>query len=265
MRRILLSILTILLIILVYFTFTNGISIGSFKILSWNELVENNNRLDKNIEDLEILSSVLYPQEQSKLNDSYKQLTLRKDEYADLVLYSSENELEKATQTEIYETEFLWTKLGNYATKNNGIDMKIDVVKGSSGQPNQYNLNFTLVGEYIYISDFISAVENDSKLGFKIDNFLLVPKVENSSNNNDNNNNNTSNEQTEEKVNTNLLQATFTVENVGINIKTNDTVKPQNTNIDDTNTTKKENTSTDSTNTVKNDNTTAKNTQNTTT
>lgn len=265
MRRILLSILTILLIILVYFTFTKGISIGSFKILSWNELVKNNNDLDKNIEDLEILSSVLYPQEQSKLNDSYKQLTLRKDEYADLVLYSSENELEKATQTEIYETEFLWTKLGNYATKNNGIDMKIDVVKGSSGQPNQYNLNFTLVGEYIYISDFISAVENDSKLGFKIDNFLLVPKVENSSNNNDNNNNNTSNEQTEEKVNTNLLQATFTVENVGINIKTNDTVKPQNTNIDDTNTTKKENTSTDSTNTVKNDNTTAKNTQNATT
>ncbi len=259
MRRILLSILTILLIILVYFTFTNGISIGSFKILSWNELVENNNKLDKNIEDLEILSSVLYPQEQSKLNDSYKQLTLRKGEYADLVLYSTENELEKASQTEIYETEFLWTKLGNYATKNNGIDMKIDVVKGSSGQPNQYNLNFTLIGEYIYISDFISAVENDAKLGFRIDKFLLVPKIENSSNNNQ------SEEQTEQKVDTNLLQATFTVENVGINIKSNDSVKTQNTSINEANTVKNQNTNTNSTNTVKDDNTNTTNKQNTTT
>lgn len=259
MRRILLSILTILLIILVYFTFTNGISIGSFKILSWNELVENNNKLDKNIEDLEILSSVLYPQEQSKLNDSYKQLTLRKGEYADLVLYSTENELEKATQTEIYETEFLWTKLGNYATKNNGIDMKIDVVKGSSGQPNQYNLNFTLIGEYIYISDFISAVENDAKLGFRIDKFLLVPKIENSSNNNQ------SEEQIEQKVDTNLLQATFTVENVGINIKSNDSVKTQNTSINEPNTVKNQNTNTNSTNTVKDDNTNTTNKQNTTT
>lgn len=210
MRRFLILILDLILIVLAYFMVTDGIEIGKFKILSWNELVENNEKLDSSIENLEILSSQTYKKEQSNLNDSYKQLTIRKNEYADLVLYSSENEIAKANQTEIYETEFLWTKLGNYATKNNGIDMKIDVVKGSSGQNNVYNLNFTLIGEYAYISDFLSSVENDAKLGFRIDNFLLVPVTTQ----------NASDGQTTQN-NSNLLQATFTVENVGINIDLN--------------------------------------------
>ena len=85
--------------------------------------------------------------------------------------------------------------------------MKIDVVKGSSGQENQYNLNFTLIGQYAYISDFLSAVENDAKLGFRIDKFLLVPVTQSN----------------EGQANANLLQATFTVENVGINIDLNNT------------------------------------------
>ena len=233
MRRFLILILDVILIVLAYFMIMEGISIGNFRILSWEELVENNNRLDSNIESLEKLSSVTYPQEQSNLNDSYKQLLIRKGEYADLVLYSSENELEKANQTEIYETEFLWTKLGNYATKNNGIDMKIDVVKGSSGQENVYNLNFTLVGEYAYISDFISSVENDAKLGFRIDKFLLVPATT------QNVENQNTSRQEEKQDNSNLLQATFTVENVGINI---DIQNSNNTNTKINNTNNEKNT-----------------------
>lgn len=222
MRKILILILTVILIILAYLVVTDGISLGNFRILSWKDLAESNNNLDKNIESLEKISSITYPQEQTKLNDSYKQLKIKKDEYADLVLYSSDDEIAAATQTEIYETEFLWTKLGNYATKNNGIDMKIDVVKGSSGQKNQYNLNFTLIGEYAYISDFISSVENDAKLGFRIEKFLLVPATTQTSSNNTTNDGNNS-------TNNNLLQATFTVENVGINIDIENSKNANNT------------------------------------
>ena len=179
----------------------DGLNIGNYRILSWREIKDNNEKLDGEIENLEKLITVTFKNEQSNLNESYKQLLIKKNEYADLVLYSSESEIEKATRTEVYETEFLWTKLGNYATKNNGIDMKIDVVKGSSGEENVYNLNFTLVGEYVNISDFLSSIENDSKLGFRINNFSLVPVASNS-----------------ETGNSNSLQATFTVENVGINL-----------------------------------------------
>lgn len=214
MRRILLLVLTAVLIVIAYFMVTNGITIGDFKILSWNELMQNNEELDNNIEEVEKIVTINYPSEQEKLNNSYKQLKIRKEEYADLVLYSSEEEIAKANQTEVYETEFLWTKLGNYATKNNGTEMKIDVVKGSNNEPNVYNLNFTMTGDYVHISDFISAVENDPRLGFRINKFLLVPS---------NRTTTTTDSNGETQPQTNLLQATFTVENVGINIKSGST------------------------------------------
>lgn len=201
MRKFLIFVLLLILVILAYFMVTDGITIKDFHVLSWKEIQTNNEQLDQNIENLDKLITVTFKNEQSNLNESYKQLLIKKNEYADLVLYSSETDIEKATRTEMYETEFLWTKLGNYATKNNGIDMKIDVVKGSSGEDNVYNLNFTLIGEYAYISDFISSIENDTKLGFRINNFLLVPVASNS-----------------DSGNSNSLQATFTVENVGINL-----------------------------------------------
>ena len=201
MRKFLIFVLSLILIILIYFMVADGIDIGKYHILSWKEIENNNERLDQNIESLERLITVSFSNAQSELNESYKQLLIKKNEYADLVLYSSESEIEKATRTEIYETEFLWTKLGNYATKNNGIDMKIDVVKGTNEEENVYNLNFTLIGEYANISDFLSSIENDTKLGFRINNFLLVPVASNS-----------------ETGNSNSLQATFTVENVGISL-----------------------------------------------
>ena len=36
-------------------------------------------------------------------------------------------------------------------------------------------MNFTAKGSYISITDFISDIENDSTLGFKIENFKMIP------------------------------------------------------------------------------------------
>ena len=216
MRKYLMLILTVILLVITFVIFRNGLMIGNFKVLSWSELAANNDKLDDDIENLDTLLSVNFPQEQSRLNESYKQLLIKKEDYADVLLYSTEKEIAAATQTEVYETEFLWTKIGNYATQNNGIDMKIDVVKGSSGVEGQYNLNFTLVGEYAYISDFISSIENDAKLGFKIERFNMVPSAVAANTNNANNTNN----DTSSSQSAFLLQTTFTVENVAININT---------------------------------------------
>ena len=51
--------------------------------------------------------------------------------------------------------------------------MKMDIVRGSSTSENMYDLNFTVNGSYISIIDFISDIENDSTLGFKIENFHM--------------------------------------------------------------------------------------------
>lgn len=261
MRKYLMAILAVIFLIFAVIVIRNGFSIGNFRILSWSELAANNEKLDNDIRNLESLVTVTNPQEQSKLNESYKKLLIKKEDYADKLLYSSESEIAAATQTEVYETEFLWTKIGNYATQNNGIDMKIDVVRGSSGVSNQYNLNFTLIGEYAYISDFISSIENDAKLGFKIERFNMVPsKVSTTTNTNNNSNNNSSNgtndtNTTTEASSSYLLQTTFTIENVGININSNKTASSTTTTNSSNNTT--------TTNTITNTTTNNNNTTNT--
>ena len=37
------------------------------------------------------------------------------------------------------------------------------------------SIKFTVSGDYIPILSFVSAIENDSKLGFRIENFKLIP------------------------------------------------------------------------------------------
>ena len=49
----------------------------------------------------------------------------------------------------------------------------MDIVRGNTSET--YNLRFTVNGSYISITDFISDIENDSTLGFKIEEFKMVP------------------------------------------------------------------------------------------
>lgn len=75
-------------------------------------------------------------------------------------------------QIERYEVETLWVKLGKYATSEGAI-IRMDIVQGNTNET--YNLKFTVNGSYISITDFISDIENDSTLGFKIEEFKMLP------------------------------------------------------------------------------------------
>ena len=65
----------------------------------------------------------------------------------------------------------MWTKIGNFARDENVV-IKMDLVQSGSSS-NLYTLNFTVTGEYSSITNFIYDIENDSKLGFKIDEFKM--------------------------------------------------------------------------------------------
>ena len=49
----------------------------------------------------------------------------------------------------------------------------MDVKKGTG--TDLYNLDFSIQGKYAHITTFITNIENDSKLSFRIYNFKLVP------------------------------------------------------------------------------------------
>ena len=149
-----------------------GVSIGNFQILGITGIREKNELLDEKVQEASKLVEKDYKQALSTLNDSSKKLEQEKQEYTDMTTVSSEGDIQAANQIEKYTLETLWVLLGNHADAE-GVDVKIDIVKGNTSDV--YNLNITATGTYVGITEFISDIENDSKLGFKIEAFKMVP------------------------------------------------------------------------------------------
>lgn len=173
MRKILISLLIVLLLVVAYLTAFKGINILGMEVLSIYQIKDKNSNLEKKLENVSALTSIEQPKAMSSLNNSLKELIIAKEEYNDKVLYSSSENIAEAAQTIPYETEYLWTRLGNHAKKN-GINLKYELKQTAK----QYDLHFTLTGSYVSISEFIAAIENDSSLNFKIEDFRLNPTKE---------------------------------------------------------------------------------------
>lgn len=178
MKKLLMLILIGLLLALSIFIGFNGFEVGNVEVLSYIGLQIKNKELDEKIQESSKLAEKDYKQIVSKVQESSKKLEQAKKDYQEITQVSSEDDVQAASQIERYEIETLWVKLGNYATSEGAI-IKMDIVQGNDN--NTYNLKFTVNGSYISITDFISDVENDSTLGFKIEEFKMIP----SSSNND--------------------------------------------------------------------------------
>ncbi|MCI9287444.1 MAG: hypothetical protein HFJ57_05725 [Clostridia bacterium] len=182
MRKILISLLIVLLLVVAYLTAFKGINILGMEVLSIYQIKDKNSNLEKKLENVSALTSIEQPKAMSSLNNSLKELIIAKEEYNDKVLYSSSENIAEAAQTIPYETEYLWTRLGNHAKKN-GINLKYELKQTATSTiekqtAKQYDLHFTLTGSYVSISEFIAAIENDSSLNFKIEDFRLNPTKE---------------------------------------------------------------------------------------
>lgn len=177
-RKILMSVLTILLAVLTYFTIFNGVSIGSFTAYGIKELKKQDKEIQAKIENISSLTSSEYPSKLSELNQNAKKLLSKKEEYTDLTTYSTNDQIQAANELQEYEVEYLWAEVGKYATKE-GIKIKMDISTASAGRQSadgrkMYDLNFTAEGAYIGIALFLSDLQGDSFLEFKIENFALT-------------------------------------------------------------------------------------------
>ena len=224
MKNILISAISILLTVIIIICMFRGISIGQFKILSIPEIKLSSIKLDSEIEELNNLKNVTYKKKLNDLQSSIKNLTSAKQSYLDLASISTDTEIQQANQEQTYAMEFLWNKVGTYAT-NQGLALTWNVV--STGVNNKYTLNFTITGSYIGIINYIYSLENDSELAFRIENFKIVSAGAASSNSNSNSNSST---QDNTKV-----TATFTVSNIGIKEETVTSPTTSSSNINNTN------------------------------
>lgn len=174
MKKVLILILIALLLALTLFIAINGVQIGNLEILGVTGIQDRNNELEEKIAQATKLASTDYKKAVSTVQENSKKLEEEKKNYEDMIAVSTDSEVQEAAQLQTYEIEYLWAKIGNHATSE-GATIKMDVTKGTNTTSNTYNLKFTVTGSYISITDFISDIENDSSLGFKIEEFKMLP------------------------------------------------------------------------------------------
>lgn len=191
MKNILITVISVLMTALIIITMIKGLSIGKITILSIADIKQNSIDLDKKIEDLNSLKNLKYKQKVNDLDSSTKSLTSAKQKYLEVASLSTDEQIKAANQEPVYSMEFLWDKVGSYATREG---LKLKWVVTPTGTTNKSTLSFTLTGAYISIINYVYAVENDSDLAFRIENFKMVPSSDAGES----------------------LTATFTVSNIGV-------------------------------------------------
>ena len=200
MRKILFAILAVVLLIFTGFIIYKGTNIGNFKIWGIKQISEENNLIDQKNLNLSTLVDVDYPNALKQLNYAGEKMQEEKKKYEEEVSLASSSKY--YMQSEKYKLEFLWTKIGNYA-KDNKVNPKMQVSNGSTN--GIYNLTITAIGKYKNVASFIYAIENDSRLGFKIEDFSMVQASSG-----------------EEGSDTNLVQGKFTCKEIRIDLKSLD-------------------------------------------
>lgn len=200
MRKLVIIGIILILSILAFFVIIQGISLSSFKINSIKQLQSSSNNLDDSLSKASELTKKIYPEAVDSLEKSVKGFNTVKSEYDSKLKYT--NETEVATVKETYDIEFLWTILGNYATKE-GVILTLDIKEGVV--KDNYNLSFTLVGSYVGITDFIYDIENDERLNFQAENLVMEVVI---LNDNTNTNTNTNTNSTKSDVTNNIINPT---------------------------------------------------------
>lgn len=186
-----LLIIFISIIALIYIG-TQGIKIANFEVLSISQLIEKNKQLNEKIAEASLLTTTNYPDNIQTFEETYETYKIQKQKYEDLAGTTKETN-DKVYETKQYDIGYLWRILGNYATKRN-VNLGIKVQKNVNSN-SSYNIDFSVNGKYVNISQFITDIENDSDLYFRIYNFEMAGSGE-------------------------VITATFTVRNVNLDAST---------------------------------------------
>ena len=174
MRKILISIIIVLFIALGYVSVMNGVQIGNFQILSMKQIEEKSQELKTKIEGTNTLIDVDYPKKIADLKTAAQKMKDAQSEYLKYTNLSTDAQILEAMGEKSYTIEFLWTKLGTHARKE-GINLTFEIVASKTGANDVNDIKFTVNGSYIAITNYIYAIENDTDLNFRIENFKLLP------------------------------------------------------------------------------------------
>ncbi len=199
MRKIILAIILIISCVICFGVICYGFEIGPVKVNGYSTVASLSAKKTELLAKLNEKNVTEFNAKKDNLQKVVDDYNTKKAEYDRLVQEGKIDNNSIHNTLDLYEIDYLWTKIGNYATKED-VELQIDLTKSatSTSISTEYimcDLTFNVTGEYIAITDFLFDLEGDDSLRFEINDFVMQKGGQN-------------------------LQATFIVKNVPIDSKT---------------------------------------------
>lgn len=176
MRKMIFYLLFILLLVFAIWSVAKGVNTSAISINSFSTILEEDDKLEDLIKEASKQKNESYKSALEELQAALKKLKTSEESYQQLLDLGVDDNGVPLSKIQEYEMEKIWITVGNYAKKQ-GVDLKIDVTVNNS-VAGTYDLNFTVVGKYVQIADFLYDIQRDKTLVFKIEDFKLIPAVE---------------------------------------------------------------------------------------
>ena len=199
MRKIILAIILIISCVICFGVICYGFEIGPVKVNGYSTVASLSAKKTELLAKLNEKNVTEFNAKKDNLQKVVDDYNTKKAEYDRLVQEGKIDNNSIHNTLDLYEIDYLWTKIGNYATKED-VELQIDLTKSatSTSISTEYimcDLTFNVTGEYIAITDVLFDLEGDDSLRFEINDFVMQKGGQN-------------------------LQATFIVKNVPIDSKT---------------------------------------------
>ena len=199
MRKIILAIILIISCVICFGVICYGFEIGPVKVNGYSTVASLSAKKTELLAKLNEKNVTEFNAKKDNLQKVVDDYNTKKAEYDRLVQEGKIDNNSIHNTLDLYEIDYLWTKIGNYATKED-VELQIDLTKSatSTSISTEYimcDLTFNVTGEYIAITDFLFDLEGDDSLRFEINDFVMQKGGQN-------------------------LQATFIVKNVPIDSQT---------------------------------------------
>ena len=169
-KKVLLLILVIVLGVGVFSSFAHGVSIKFFganvETKSYSDIAKLSEELVNKRKELENKNDSEFKQAIARQESAINNFKSNKSLYEETALKASPSEIAQANQKEVYYLDYLWIKIGTYANDND-VKVLINPEDGNNA------ISFDVSGNYIAVINFIYDIQNDSELGFNVDNLVM--------------------------------------------------------------------------------------------
>ena len=168
----------LLVLCLIFFIFVLfGFKLGPIKLMSYDEIEILNINKKVLLSELESKRNTEYENKEKELKEASLKYESVKSEFDRLSNRGVIDEQMIEEYINVYDFNDIWNTTSKYAKEKNVlIDLNVTKNNGEvsiSPNYNIYDLRFSLLGDYINITDFIYSIEDDDKLDFEISDFKM--------------------------------------------------------------------------------------------